>query len=54
MSMSDAKCEVYGARSNKQKNLRRNSHNFPDFVRCQGILADITSKWSKNDINKVI
>ena len=41
---SDARCEVYGVRKNKQNNLRRNSHDFPDFVKSKQLLTDVISK----------
>ncbi len=37
--LSEARCEVYGARINKQANLRRNSHNFPAFVKHPHLLG---------------
>ena len=36
---SDARCEVYGTRHNKQNNLRKNSHNFPDFIKSKQLIS---------------
>lgn len=36
--LSKIKCEIYGARRNKENNLRRNSHNFPDFIKHKELL----------------
>ena len=44
---SDARCEIYGVRKNKQNNLRRNSHDFPDFIKSKQLLNDVISKWIK-------
>jgi hypothetical protein len=32
------KCEIYGARKNKENNLRRVSHDFPDFIKHRHLL----------------
>jgi hypothetical protein len=32
------KCEIYGARKNKESNLRRVSHDFPDFIQHRHLL----------------
>ena len=31
--LTERKCEIYGARRNKENNLRRVSHDFPDFIK---------------------
>lgn len=36
--LESIKCEVMGARINKQANLKRNSHNFPSFIRHPHLL----------------
>ncbi len=37
-AITERKCEIYGARRNKENNLRRTSHDFPDFVKHRELL----------------
>lgn len=37
--IQDFKCEIFGTRRNKENNLRRMSHNFPDFIQHKHLLV---------------
>jgi hypothetical protein len=42
--LDNVKCEIYGSRRNKEHNLRRNSHKFPDFVKHRELLDIDTAR----------